>query len=145
MFLAQNQIIDISPLKNLDNIVVLMLYDNKISDISPLENLIEITDLLLDNNRIKDIKPLKKLKKLNIRLRLERNHIEVLPPWITDFNMEINWDDSYPEKGNITFYQNPLKSPPPEIVKQGKEAVRNYFEQLGKSTKRISIYLNLSF
>ena len=30
----------------------------------------------------------------------------------------------------IAFYNNPLKSPPPEIVEQGRDAVRNYFEQI---------------
>ncbi|MGE0085250.1 MAG: COR domain-containing protein [Desulfococcaceae bacterium] len=34
-------------------------------------------------------------------------------------------------EGNKSIaFSNPLKTPPPEIVKQGKEAVRNYFAQL---------------
>ncbi|MEW5924528.1 MAG: COR domain-containing protein [Candidatus Zixiibacteriota bacterium] len=44
--------------------------------------------------------------------------------------MDIKWDSIIYKEGCIAFFDNPLKSPPPEIVKQGKEAVKNYFEQL---------------
>ena len=36
---------------------------------------------------------------------------------------------------HITFYDNPLKTPPPEIVKGGKKAIRSYFEQLEEQSE----------
>ncbi len=35
----------------------------------------------------------------------------------------------------INLYENPLKSPPLEIIKEGNEAIKNYFEQLEKQGK----------
>ena len=63
-------------------------------------------------------------------LNLQNNPIEFLPPWITDFNMDIKWDEYGIDDGYINFFDNPLKSPPPEIVQQGREAIRNYLRQL---------------
>jgi internalin A len=68
-------------------------------------------------------------------VRLYKNPIEELPPLITHFSMGICWE-KYEGGRYINFFDNPLKSPPPEIVKQGKEAVRNYFNQLAKSKKK---------
>jgi Leucine-rich repeat (LRR) protein/GTPase SAR1 family protein len=128
LYLYNNKVRDISPLCNLNQLDWLVLDDNKIEDITPLNELTELEGLLIKKNKIKDITPLKNLKKLS-RLNLEENPIEVLPPWITDFNMEIKWEDNH-ETGFIYFLNNPLKTPPPEIVKEGKTAIRNYFEQL---------------
>ncbi|NJL60049.1 MAG: hypothetical protein HC887_10835 [Desulfobacteraceae bacterium] len=110
------------------NLTELYLSINQISDISPLSVLTDLTILGLIHNQINDISPLSALTNLE-QLYLGENPIEVLPSWITDFNMEIQWEQRY-GKRYIIFYNNPLKIPPPEIVKQGKTAIRNYFEQL---------------
>ena len=123
-----NQICNISPLKDLKNLTTLHLSCNKISDISPIEGLKNLKILGLWENRIININPLKDLKNLSA-LYLWENPIEELPPWITDFDMSIQWE-SYGNDGFISFSANPLKSPPPEIVKQGKEAIKNFFNQL---------------
>lgn len=156
LYLYGNQIVDISPLKDLKNLMDLSLSSNQISDISGIEGLKNLESLWLYNNNISNITPIRKLEKLkglslqknqiidisalkNLEclktLVLSENPIEELPLWITDFNMEIQWLDEI-EDGYITFDNNPLKTPPPEIVRQGKEAVRNYFEQLAKSKKK---------
>ena len=57
-----------------------------------------------------------------------------MPQWITDFSMEIHWSSEY--GFGIRLYENPFESPPPEIVRQGKEAVRNYFNSLEKARKK---------
>jgi internalin A len=133
--LSMNQIIDISPLKNLNNLSKLALRHNQISDISALKNLNNLSMLYLYSNQISDISPLKNLIKLD-DLDLRKNPIEELPAWITDFNMEILWKDIWSDYGYIFFYDNPLKSPPIEIVKQGKEDIKNYFNSLkGKTVK----------
>jgi len=133
LILNSNQLSDISPLKVLINLTNLDLSLNELSNISSLKNLINLTNLDLSDNQFSDISPLKDLVNLN-SLDLTNNPIEKLPSWITDFNMGIQWGNSVSD-GYITFYENPLKSPPLEIVKQGKEAVENYFEQIKKQDK----------
>ena len=50
LWLASNQISDISPLKGLKSLTVLYLGNNQISDISPLKGLKSLTDLWIENN-----------------------------------------------------------------------------------------------
>ncbi len=49
--------------------------------------------------------------------------------------MEIQWLRDGWEDGFISFYKNPLTSPPPGIVNQGKKAIKNYFEQIKRQGK----------
>ena len=132
-----NEISDISPLKELKQITQLVLSENQISDISPFKELKQITWLDLSNNQISDIFPLKELKQIT-RLDLRSNPIKELPEWITDYDIYIEWTDIWEENG-ITFYNNPFEIPPVEIVKQGKEAIRNYFKQLKEAKKKDEI------
>ncbi|MGR3304262.1 MAG: COR domain-containing protein [Candidatus Scalindua sp.] len=134
LILWGNRINDISSLKDLKNLTVINLGFNKLRNISSLKELKNLTNLELIANQISDISPLKELKKL-IKLRLSRNPINKLSSWITDFNMEFRWNNGGHFDGYITFYNNPLKSPPVEIIEQGKEAVKNYFDQLEKQGK----------
>ena len=148
--LSLNRINDISPIKELTGLERLDLDHNQISDVSVLENLINLTRLDLDcnqidniwslnrlnklkrldlsSNLITDISPISKLHNLK-RLSLYHNPIKNLYPWIIDFNMDIQWD-RYGRNNYITFYDNPLKSIPVEIIKQGKNGVRDYFKSL---------------
>ncbi len=135
--LKDNILYDISQLSALTNLTLLDLANNQILDISPLSALKNLTKLGLDSNKILDISPLSALTNL-ITLDLRYNPMEELPPWITIFNMRIQWQ-KYIDDGYITFYNNPLKTPPIEIVRLGKEAVRNYFAQL-KEQKEDYLY-----
>ncbi len=162
LYLEANQISDISALRNLPNLTVLHLYNNQISDISTLNNLTNITHLTLginkinnvstlknltniihlrlNNNQISNISALKRLKKLK-ELDLRKNPIENLPEWICKFpNMDISWTDSW-AINHITFYDNPLKEPPIEIVKQGNAAVKDYFENKRIAETEIKLIL----
>jgi len=68
---------------------------------------------------------------------LLKNPIKILPQWITEFSkMEIKWTNVRYD-GFIHFFDNPLESPPIEIVQQGKEAIKNWFEQQEKYGKEI--------
>jgi len=130
LYLGANKIDDISPLKELTHIFDLQLHNNQINDITPLKKLSQITSLQLHNNQINTIAPLKKLTQLSV-LDLHKNKIEILPIWITEFEGEINWSVKHISSGT-NLYGNPLQTPPPEIVKQGKAAITNYFAQLDK-------------
>ncbi len=135
--LAVNNISDIMPLKDLKKLTYLNLQSNQINDIFILSRLKKLSKLYLFNNQIKDIASIKELNNLT-QLNLYDNPIETLPVWITEFNMRIQWK-RYGDDGYITFFNNPLKSPPVDIVKQGQGAVINYFKQL-KIQGRDNIY-----
>jgi len=72
--LRDNNIIDISNLKNLKNLINLNLKNNEITDISSLKYLNNLKKLNLSYNKIIDISCIKKLKNL-IYLNLENNEI----------------------------------------------------------------------
>lgn len=135
--LSFNKINDISALKDLTSLTQLHISQNQITDISALEDLTNLTTLELSGNQISNISSIKNLINLQ-RLSLEKNFIKEIPPWIIDFNMEITWKEnvpvtqsySYKTESGITIGNNPLSTPPPEIVKSGKSAIKNYFQQL---------------
>jgi internalin A len=132
LYLKDNQISDISSLKDLKRINELYLNDNQISDISSLKKLTNLTTLFLNNNQINDLSALKELRNLYC-MDLRRNPIKNLPTWIMDFDLDIQWKDGL-FLGCISFFDNPLNYPPIEIMKQGQDAIRNYFVQIEKET-----------
>ncbi|MDU2131415.1 MAG: cell wall-binding repeat-containing protein, partial [Finegoldia magna] len=74
----ENEISDISPLKDLKNLKYLELQRNRITDVSPLANLKNLEFLKLYNNIIENVKPLKDLTNLtgldlhnNVKVRKE--------------------------------------------------------------------------
>jgi small GTP-binding protein len=129
LWLVGNQISDISPLASLKSLQTLDLDINQISDLAPLKSLDSLETLLLTDNQISDISPLTALQSLQ-SLSVKHNPIKSLPKTITELDMEIRWSDEFTSSGFITFYNNPLESPPPGIVAQGKEAVRQYFRSI---------------
>ena len=126
--LWDNQLSDISVLEFLPNLTYLGLSDNQISDISVLKYLPNLTHLHLENNHLNDLDPLISLTKLKF-LDLRRNEIQVLPEWLLNFKLALKWENDFDNVG-IYLAENPFVQPPIEIVKQGKEAIRSYYQQL---------------
>ena len=124
--LRYNQISDISFLNELTALQSLDLHNNQISDISFLKDLTTLQSLDLSLNQISDISFLKDLTALQ-SLDLSYNQISELPIWISDFSMEIEMREF---GDGVCLYGNPLQKPNVEIVKQGKEAIKRYFEEL---------------
>ena len=137
LLLSDNQINDVSNLKYLTNLTKLYLAKNQISNILAIEHLKNLEVLSLWQNQVSDISPLKNLTKLTT-LALRNNPLRNLPFWITDYNMEIKWEENEWKDGFIYLYDNPLQSPPIEIVKQGKEAIKDYFKSLQKETVNLN-------
>ena len=137
--LSGNQLSDISSLQSLNEIEKLRLHRNRIVDISPLEKLTNLTHLTLGENLIEDISALKNLMKLQV-LDLIKNPIEELPPWITDFNMDIAWNVAGYMDGFISFYKNPLTKPPIDIIRQGRAAIKDYFKSLEVKTEVVKLH-----
>ncbi|MDQ1349718.1 MAG: internalin, partial [Acidobacteriota bacterium] len=126
--LSRNQIKDLTALKDLENLNVLRLYGNGITDLTALSTLTNLNLLYLGNNQITDFIPLRKLNHLK-KLDVSQNRIERLPPEITSWWPEINWDFF-----SSNLYGNPLTDPPIEIVKQGKAAIENYFAEIQQAS-----------
>lgn len=130
--LRANNITEIEALANLKQLNWLYLENNQISEIKALENLTELRQLNLRNNQVSNIEPLKKLKKLN-QLYLSNNKIQILPKWIIDFNLKIKWNSG---GDGISVMANPLKYPPPEIIRHGNIAIKAYFDDLEQQQQR---------
>ncbi|CAK8725835.1 hypothetical protein GMJAKD_17805 [Candidatus Electrothrix aarhusensis] len=127
--LSYNQISDISFLKELGQLQALDLSDNQVSNISFLKDLLQLQTLDLGYNQISDISFLKELSQLQ-KLDLRSNQLRRLPNWITELLSETVFDKY--EHNKINVGDNPLTSPPPEIIRQGREAMRAYFRSLEK-------------
>jgi len=135
LWLSSNQVSDISPLKELKALTGLDLSSNQVLDLSPLKELKALTFLSLSVNQVSDILPLCYLSELK-RLNVTNNKITQLPTEILQLGMEIKWEMGDYENG-LYLKGNPWKIPPVEIVKQGTEAVRNYFKELEKDWIRL--------
>lgn len=129
--LRNNSLNDISVLSGLSQLQVLDLSNNQLSDISALSDLSRLQRLNLSNNRLNDISVLSSLSEL-YHLDLRNNRIKSLPEKILDLNLDIRWVLDW----GISLEGNPLVTPPIEIVKQGKEAIRAYFKLLKKGELR---------
>ena len=129
--LSNNPISDLAPLMNLINLEEIAVNNSQITYLIPLRTLINLKVLFLSNNQITDVKPLKELKNLRI-INLSNNKITRLPPDITQWwpNKEILLDEFDYNINELNVFGNPLETPPIEIVKQGREAIQNYFQEM---------------
>ena len=133
LYLYSNQLTDVSPLQGLTALTTLDLSSNLLTDVSPLQGLTALTELYLDSNQLTDVSPLQGLKQLKI-LNLRHNKISQLPEAIFHLGLDVIWDSKYDWFAGLHLYGNPLETPPVEVVKQGKEAVLNYFKELEKDS-----------
>ena len=136
LILNHNQLSDISVLKYLPNLTRLILNNNQLSDISVLKYLPNLTMLILNHNQLSDISVLKNLPNIPT-INLEYNKLEIIPEWLLNLNMAIQWKNDFTGNRRIILEGNPIKEPPIEIIKQGNDAIRAYFEQLKKGTDYI--------
>jgi len=140
-----NDLSDISFLEGLPRLTELSLTANQIIDISPLRGLTNLKVLYLTQNQISDVSPLIGLTRLE-RLHLGGNKIKDLPEKFFELKMEIVFLDD--DRKGIHLDNNLLiENPPLDILKQGKEAVKNYFEEMksanGGEAENVSINIDI--
>ncbi len=133
---SNKQIKDFSFLKNLSGLTSLDIRSNNISDASFLKNLSGLTSLYIRSNNISDASFLKNLSGLT-SLDISNNKVE-------DFNfflpllrkgIPVKLENDF-ERIGMYLYNNPWSSPPVEVIKNGREAILEYFldvEQHGKA------------
>jgi internalin A len=131
--LSNNQIRTIQGLENLVNLSILNLNNNNIQEIKGLQKLISLDALFLSNNQIKKSEGLGKLRQLTF-IELKNNKISDVKPLIPFFKKKTSYwtqkDGIVQGSIQVRLNDNPLISPPMEIVNAGNEAVINYFEEL---------------
>jgi internalin A len=148
LYLRSNYIEDISFLEKMTSLKVLVLHNNRVNNISLLKNLTFLEKLFAGSCQIKDIHFLKDLTNLStlhlpdneitdidnlknltnlINLNLQNNNIKEIPSWITSLKATFEWNDELSPEG-IALTDNPIITPPIEIVIQGKEAIRIWYE-----------------
>ncbi|CAN2045366.1 hypothetical protein GMMP1_1550001 [Candidatus Magnetomoraceae bacterium gMMP-1] len=85
--------------------------NNNLSDVSFLKELKGLTSLYLMNNNLSDVSFLKELKGLN-DIDLAKNQIKKIPAWLVENRLEIRIDSEY-ASGCINLFDNPIETPPP--------------------------------
>jgi len=126
---------EIAELKNLTR---LDISGNQLSLLPPeIAELKNLTKLNVSGNKLTLMPPeITELKNLTT-LILSDNQLTSLPPEILELGIDIEWEGNSAEKG-IFLEGNPLENPPIEIVKQGREAVINYFKSLEGEKKPLN-------
>ena len=127
LHVSNNQLTDVTPLAGLTQLKELDLSNNQLTDVTPLAGLMQLKELNLSNNQLTDVTPLAGLTQLT-KLNVSNNQISTFPEAFLDREIEVVWEQWYFSKG-INLYNNPLTTPPPEIVKEGNDAIREYFRQ----------------
>ena len=128
--LSDNRLTSVpAELGKLDELTELNLSGNLLTSVpAELGELTKLEALDLVNNELRDVSGLMGLRKVR-HLDLRHNQISELPRGIVDLGIEIRWESEGSVEG-VFLAGNPLESPPIEIVKQGTQAVREYFKSL---------------
>ncbi len=137
--LASNQLTSLPPeIAELKNLTRLYLSKNRLTALPPnITKLRNLTELNLFRNWFTSLPPaIAELKNLTT-LDLTGNQLTALPPAITELNLEILLDDEYTPYG-IFVRGNPIETPPIDIIKKGKEAVKEYFKSLEGETQALN-------
>ncbi|MBB3839336.1 small GTP-binding protein [Runella defluvii] len=128
--LSNNQISDYSFLEKLTALQSLDLNFNQINDIRFLKKLTALQSLNLSFNQISDIRFLEKLtalQLLNLNFNQTNDLKSLLPLLNNGLEIDLENEYSWELEGKIGLKDNPIVNPPLEIVKQGREAVIEYF------------------
>jgi internalin A len=125
---SNTQVSDLLPLKDLTQLQWLDVTSTQVSDLSPLKDLTQLQWLNVTSTQVSDLSPLKDLTQLQ-DLNAYSTQVSDLTPLknIIEKGIKVNWS-TYEDGINIEG--SPLSNPPIEIVKQGNEAILNYWKQL---------------
>ena len=118
--LAGNNLSDVSFLKELTGLTYLNLSGNRLREVSFLKELTGLTSLSLGGNNLSDVSFLKELTGLT-SLNLRNNKLSYV-----SFLKELT------NLSEVNLDKNPIKEPPPEIVKGGINAIRNYYQSIAE-------------
>jgi internalin A len=122
LYLSRNQLTTLpEAIARLPQLTTLYLSDNKLTILpEAIARLPQLTTLYLSDNKLRTLpEAIARLPQLTT-LYLSGNQLTTLPEAIARL----------PQLTTLDLRDNPIKKPPPEIVEQGIEAIRDYFRQL---------------
>ncbi|KOR30146.1 hypothetical protein TI04_06910 [Achromatium sp. WMS2] len=110
------------------NLTTLDLEGNQLSTLPPeIGQLHNLTELDLTNNQLRTLPPeIGQLQNLT-ELDLSNNQLTEFPQILLKLNMPVEWGYCF---RNICITGNPFQIPPVEIVKQGRQAIIDYYAAL---------------
>jgi len=117
-------------LGQLTNLTELYLYENQLTSVpKEIGQLKSLEDLHVDKNKIKSIpKKLEQLRNLK-QMDLSGNRLSIVPNELLSLPIDIRWEYEEDVEG-IFLAGNPWETPHEEIIKQGKQAILNYFKEI---------------
>ena len=130
--LSDNQLTEIpKSISNLSNLTKLGLDDNQLMKIpESIGNLSNLTRLNLNYNQLTKIpESINNLSNL-MRLNLNDNQLTKVFRWLATNKLRIDAQDRF-TNNSISLFRNPITEPPLEVVKQGNQAILNYYDQKG--------------
>ncbi len=127
---VNKQLSDLAPLASLAQLQSLDVFSTQVSDLAPLASLAQLQSLDVAFTQVSDLAPLASLTNLQ-RLVVYDTHVSDLSPLIDRIRrgLPVKWSVGLGEPDGIYVGGCPLTNPPPEIVKQGNEAILNYFAE----------------
>jgi hypothetical protein len=125
---SNTQVSDLTPLAGLSALQELNISGTRVSDLAPLADLSALRTLDVSETEASDLTPLANLSALAF-LDASKTQVNDLAPLIEHIRrgLPVKWR-TYGSDG-IEVADCPLTNPPPEIVKQGNEAILNYFRE----------------
>jgi len=134
--LGQNEIealpVNLTHLRSLE---ILQLFGNRLRSL-PATLPHSLQELYAISNQIEDLPPFtSRLKYLKL-VDASDNKIKSIPPWIFQMGLDIHVGAS--SGSGIILNDNPIESPPVEIIQRGKDAVREYFASLEGERLRLN-------
>ena len=111
LHLHHTLVTELTPLASLSDLQTLDVSNTLVSDLAPLASLSDLQTLDISNTKVTDLSPLIELIRRDIPVKSSRD-------W---------WTAS--SANGISVRDCPLTNPPPEIVKQGNDAILNYFRE----------------
>lgn len=120
LFIGNTDIKNISILKNLKNLKRIGLDSLGVTDFSVLKQLKNLESLALRFTKFSDITILKNHNKLK-KVYFEGVTFNELPEWIADWNLKLNL--------RKIFEECLIYDPPKEIIMEGREAIKKYFNK----------------
>ncbi len=132
--ISDTQVSDLSPLAGLSTLQTLDVAGTQVSDLTPLAGLLALRDLLAYGTQVSDLAPLGHHSAL-VGLHIAHTKVRDLSPLIGLLRrgLPVSLDPGQTwglgDINGINVGDCPLTNPPPEIVKQGNEAILNYFAE----------------
>ena len=124
------KVLDINHLSELTDLEFINIWSTKITDLSPIAKLHKLQYLQATRTQVKDLSPLTGLRKL-IFVEVSGTLVSDIYPLLPLIQKGILVKE---KRGNndtkgIFVEKCPLYNPPLEVVKQGNEAILNYFKE----------------